>query len=75
MVGLYLLALTVAVIYAAIMCAADYNPPASTQTHTIPGTTLPCATGNCHRPAVTIAASHLVCDSCAQYLTSRAPSA
>jgi len=33
MVGLYLLALTVAVIYAAIMCAADFNPPARHGSH------------------------------------------
>ena len=33
MVGLYLLALTVAVVYTAIMCAADFNPPASHGSH------------------------------------------
>jgi hypothetical protein len=72
MVGLYLLALTVAVIYTAIMCAADFNPPSRHGSRTIPGTTLTCATGNCHRPAVTIAAGYPACDNCAQYLTSRA---
>jgi len=69
-IGLYLVALAVAVVYAAISCAATYQVPESTST--IPGTVLPCSTTGCGHPAVTIAAGRLACDGCAQYLTSRA---
>jgi hypothetical protein len=69
-IGVYLVALTVAVIYAALSCAATYQVPESTST--IPGTVLPCSTTNCGRPAVTIAAGYPACDDCSSYLTARA---
>lgn len=71
MIGIYVLVLTVAVIYAALTSAGTYQIP-DTDPHTIPGTVLTCATVNCYRPAVTIAAGYSACDNCAQYLTSRA---
>lgn len=71
MIGLYILALAVAVIYAALTSAAMYQAP-DTDQDIIPGTTVICATTGCDQPAFTIAAGHLACDNCAQYLTSRA---
>lgn len=71
MIGLYILALTVAVIYAALTSAATHQAPDVDQ-DTIPGTTVACATAGCDQPAFTIVAGRLACDNCAQYLTSRA---
>jgi hypothetical protein len=69
MIGVYLLVLTVAVIYAALTSAATYQAPRTDQ-DTIPGTTVPCT--DCDQPASTIVAGRPACDDCATHPTSSA---
>jgi hypothetical protein len=70
-IGVLIAALTITVVVAAILKAAEYQP-LTEPTTTVPGVLLPCTTTGCGRPAVTIAAGRAACDNCAQYLTSRA---